>query len=32
VERLKLIYPGKHQLIYNQDGNEFFVKIIIEPS
>ena len=31
IERLKLIYPGKHQVIVNQDGKEFFVQLIIEP-
>jgi len=31
VERLKLIYPGKHQVKVNQDGKEFFVQLIIEP-
>jgi len=30
VERLKLIYPGKFQFSANGDGNEFFVKLIIE--
>jgi two-component system, LytTR family, sensor kinase len=31
VERLKLIYPGKHKVLVNQDGKEFFVQISIEP-
>jgi len=31
VERLKLIYPGKHKILVNQDGKEFFVQISIEP-
>jgi two-component system LytT family sensor kinase len=31
VERLKLIYPGKHKILVNQDEKEFFVQISIEP-
>lgn len=31
VERLKLIYPGKHQITVNEDGKEFFVQLSIQP-
>ena len=31
VERLKLIYPGKHQITVTGDGKEFFVKLTIQP-
>ena len=31
VERLKLIYPGRHQIAVNGDGNEFFVELSIQP-
>jgi len=31
VERLKLIYPGKHEVVVNEDGKEFFVQLSIEP-
>lgn len=31
VERLKLIYPGKHQITVNGDGKVFFVKLSIQP-
>lgn len=30
MERLKLIYPGRHQVSVNGDGKEFFVKLSIE--
>jgi LytS/YehU family sensor histidine kinase len=32
VERLKLLYPGKHQVMVNQDGKEFMVQLTINPS
>jgi LytS/YehU family sensor histidine kinase len=32
VERLKLLYPGKHEVLVNQDGKEFMVQLIINPS
>ena len=32
MQRLKLIYPGKHQLSVNGDEKEFFVKLSIQPS
>jgi two-component system, LytTR family, sensor kinase len=31
LERLKLIYPGKHQISVNGDGKEFFVQLSIHP-
>ena len=31
LERLKLIYPGKHRISFNGDGKEFFVQLAIEP-
>jgi hypothetical protein len=31
LERLKLIYPGKHRFSVNGDGKEFFVQLSIEP-
>ncbi len=31
LERLKLIYPGKHQISVNGDGKEFFVQLAIQP-
>jgi two-component system LytT family sensor kinase len=31
LERLKLIYPGKHQIFVNGDGKEFFVQLAIQP-
>jgi two-component system LytT family sensor kinase len=31
LERLKLIYPGKHRISVNGDGKEFFVQLAIEP-
>lgn len=31
LERLKLIYPGKHQISVNGDGKEFFVQLSIQP-
>jgi LytS/YehU family sensor histidine kinase len=31
LERLKLIYPGKHRISVNGDGREFFVQLSIEP-
>jgi len=30
VERLKIIYPGKHKLVFNGDGREFFVQMNIQ--
>jgi sensor histidine kinase YesM len=30
-ERLKLIYPGRHQTTVNGDGKEFFVQLSIQP-
>jgi len=30
VERLKLIYPGKHEIVVNADGKEFFVQLLIK--
>lgn len=30
VERLKIIYPGKHKLVFNGDGREFFVQLNIQ--
>jgi LytS/YehU family sensor histidine kinase len=30
LERLKLIYPGKHRISFNGDGKEFFVQLAIE--
>lgn len=30
LERLKLIYPGKHRISVNGDGKEFFVQLAIE--
>jgi LytS/YehU family sensor histidine kinase len=32
MQRLKLIYPGKHQVSVNEDEKEFFVKLSIQPS
>jgi LytS/YehU family sensor histidine kinase len=32
MQRLILIYPGKHQVSVNGDGKEFFVKLSIQPS
>jgi two-component system, LytTR family, sensor kinase len=29
AERLKLIYPGKHHLLINNDGKEFFVQLTV---
>ena len=31
VERLKLIYPDRHQIAVNGNGNEFFVELSIQP-
>jgi two-component system, LytTR family, sensor kinase len=31
LERLKLIYPGKHEISVNGDGKEFFVQLAIQP-
>ena len=31
VERLKLIYPGKHEIAVNADDKEFFVQLLIKP-
>jgi LytS/YehU family sensor histidine kinase len=31
VERLKLIYPGKHQISVHGDGKEFVVQLAIQP-
>jgi two-component system LytT family sensor kinase len=31
LQRLKLIYPGKHQISVNGDGKEFFVQLTIQP-
>jgi hypothetical protein len=31
LERLKLVYPGKHQISVNGDGKEFFVQLAIQP-
>ena len=31
VERLKLIYPGRHQIAVNGDGKDFFVQLTIQP-
>ena len=31
IERLKLIYPGRHNISVNNDSKEFFVKISIQP-
>ena len=31
LERLKLIYPGKHEISVNGDGKEFFVELSIQP-
>jgi len=31
LERLKLIYPCKHEISVNGDGKEFFVKLAIQP-
>ena len=31
LERLKLIYPGRHQITMNADGKEFFVQLAIQP-
>jgi two-component system, LytTR family, sensor kinase len=31
LERLKLIYPGRHQISVNGDGKEFFVQLAIQP-
>jgi two-component system, LytTR family, sensor kinase len=31
LERLKLIYPGKHNISFNGDGMEFFVRLSIQP-
>ncbi|MES1219966.1 MAG: histidine kinase, partial [Bacteroidota bacterium] len=31
VHRLKLIYPGKHQITVNGDGKEFLVQLAIQP-
>jgi sensor histidine kinase YesM len=31
LERLKLIYPGKHQISVNGDGKEFLVQLAIQP-
>lgn len=32
LERLKLIYPGKHEIKVNDNGKEFTVQLSIEPS
>jgi two-component system LytT family sensor kinase len=32
IERLKLIYPCRHQISVNGDGKEFFVKLAIEAA
>jgi two-component system LytT family sensor kinase len=32
TERLKLIYPGKHEITVDQDNHEFIVKLIIKTS
>jgi len=31
LERLKLIYPGRHRISVNGDGKEFFVQLAIQP-
>jgi two-component system LytT family sensor kinase len=31
LQRLKLIYPGKHTITANGDGEEFFVQLSIQP-
>ncbi len=31
MERLKLIYGGRFRISVNGDGNEFFVKLAIQP-
>jgi LytS/YehU family sensor histidine kinase len=31
LQRLKLIYPGKHTIAANGDGKEFFVQLSIQP-
>ena len=31
LERLKLIYPGKHRISVNGDGREFFIQLAIDP-
>ncbi len=32
LERLKLVYPGKHEIRVNNNGKEFTVQLSIEPS
>jgi len=31
VNRLRLIYPGKHEFFVNGNDREFFIQLLIEP-